>query len=404
MTAVVSTAIPRVLIAEADPWTRDLLSQTLLSVRCDVQLDVCADVGEAMLYLKRLPDLIIAARELPGIDGLELLRNVRRLRPQMRLPFILMSNRTDTTSVREAVSLAPTAYLVKPLNLESLKLRLHELLLEVGQEVFCEIPALAPGLNLNRYLESRKEDADGAPLLADVQQAVKRSLSPKSLDLKQVEEELRSDPQVTAVLIAAANSAAQHRDGPVQTLMQALLRLGSTQSMNLLLGLTLKRSARLTEPMLNEQASLFWSFSLHTAEQARGLAQVLGLDEERCYSAGLLHCLGDLAVLRCMQEWKLAGGDLDEAQVLKALKEHGAGLGSELRRRWRLPLELRELIAAIYGLGGGVYSRELLAMNLAGQLARLPADQGVETLLETKAGRLLKIGMPELRRLRRNQA
>ncbi len=35
MTAVVLPAVPRVLIAEADPWSRDLLKQVLLNVRCD---------------------------------------------------------------------------------------------------------------------------------------------------------------------------------------------------------------------------------------------------------------------------------------------------------------------------------------------------------------------------------
>jgi len=34
-------------------------------------------------------------------------------------------------------------------------------------------------------------------------------------------------------------------------------------------------------------------------------------------------------------------------------------------------LNLRELIAAIYQRGGGVYTWEMLTMKLAGQLARL---------------------------------
>jgi len=66
-----------------------------------------------------------------------------------------------------------------------------------------------------------------------------------------------------------------------------------------------------------------------------------------------------------------------------------------------LPLTLRELIAAVYALGGGVYSREILAMNLAGQLARLPADQGLEKVASNKTARLLKLGLPELNRLRK---
>lgn len=399
-----TAAVPRVLIAEADPWMRDLLTQALLSVRCDAQLDVCVDGAEAVEHLRHLPDLVIAARELPGVDGLDLLRRVRRQARQPALPFILLSERSDSASVREALPLAPTAYLTKPLNMDSLKLRLNKLLLEVGQEVACEIPALLPGMTLSRFLEQRRESTDGGPLLADVETAVKRSLQAKGLNLKVLEEEVRKDPQITAVLIAAANSAAHHSDGKVQTLLQAMNKLGATQSMNLILGLTLKRSARLSDPQLAEQAQVYWELSLHTAEFARTLARLLELDQERCYCAGLLHCLGDLALLRALQEWRLAGGAFEDGEIARSLAQYGAAYGSELRRRWRLPLVLRELIAAIYSLGGGVYSREALALNLAAQLARLKPEESLEPVAKGKTARLLKMALPELERLRRPQA
>ncbi len=390
---------PCVLIAEGDPWVREMLSEMLLSVRCDARLQVCADGSQALTALANKPDLIIAARELAGLDGLDLLRKVRAKGPG--LPFILMSERSDSASVREALPLHPTAYLSKPLNLDKLRKSLEELLLAVGEQIACPVPPLQPGASLPAYLEQRRATADGGPLFADVQVAIKRALNPQGLNLKVLEEEVRDDPQITAVLIAAANSAGLHREAPVQTLMQALNKLGSTQSMNLILGLTLKRSARLSDPLLTQHATHYWNLSLHTAEYARSLARMLELDQERCYCAGLLHCLGDLAVLRSLQEWRLAGGELDEDRVQLSLNEFGAAFGSALRTRWRLPLSLRELIAAIYQLGGGVYSREILALNLAGQLARLPAGQGLEKVASNKTARLLKVGLAELSRLRK---
>ncbi|CAM3766394.1 Sensor histidine kinase TodS [compost metagenome] len=401
MSVVEPAQAPCVLIAEGDPWVRDMLSQMLLSVRCDARLRVCADGSQALAGLASKPDLIIAARELPGGDGLDLLRNVRAKGRQPALPFILMSNRSDAASVREALPFAPTAYLSKPLNMDSLRQRLEDLLLSAGEEVACPVPPLQPGSTLPRFLEGRRATSDGGPLFADVKLAIKRSLQPQGLDLKVLEAEIRNDPQVTAVLIAAANSAALHRDGAVQSLMQALNKLGTTQSMNLILGLALKRSAKLSDPILSRHAEHFWNLSLHTAEYARTLARMLELDQERCYCAGLLHCLGDLALVRCLQEWQQAGGELDEDSVELSLNEFAAAFGSALRTRWRLPLELRELIAAIYQLGGGVYSRDALVMNLAGQMARLPADQGLEGLAESKTARLLKVGLAELGRLRK---
>jgi len=403
MTAVDLPAVPRVLIAEADPWSRDLLKQVLLNVRCDARLDLCADGQQAMSMLSEVPyDLAIVDWELPGVDGLNVLRSVRQRKRNPPLPFILMSSRNDSASVREAIPLAPTAYLTKPLNMENLTERLQGLLLNAGEEVFCEVPALAPGMTLSVFLERRREQADGAPLMTDVQVAVKRSLNPNGLDLKLLEDEIKTDPQITAVLIAAANSAAQHHGAPVQTLAQALHRLGTGQSMNLILGLALKRSARLSDPCLADYAERYWGLSLHTAEYARTLARLLDLDQERCYCAGMLHRLGDLALLRCLQEWQQAGGALDELEeVGEALAEFGAAYGSALRTRWRLPLELRELIASVYQLGGGVYSREALVMNMAAQMARLTEHEGVEELAKSRTARLLKIGLPELMRMRK---
>jgi HD-like signal output (HDOD) protein len=392
-----------VLIAEADPWSRDLLKQVLLNVRCDARLDLCADGQQAMSMLSEVPyDLAIVDWELPGVDGLNVLRSVRQRKRNPPLPFILMSSRNDSASVREAIPLAPTAYLTKPLNMENLTERLQGLLLNAGEEVFCEVPALAPGMTLSVFLERRREQADGAPLMTDVQVAVKRSLNPNGLDLKLLEDEIKTDPQITAVLIAAANSAAQHHGAPVQTLAQALHRLGTGQSMNLILGLALKRSAKLSDPCLADYAERYWGLSLHTAEYARTLARLLDLDQERCYCAGMLHRLGDLALLRCLQEWQQAGGELDELEeVGEALAEFGAAYGSALRTRWRLPLELRELIASVYQLGGGVYSREALVMNMAAQMAHLTEHEGVEELAKSRTARLLKIGLPELMRMRK---
>ncbi|KPG99348.1 HDOD domain-containing protein [Pseudomonas sp. RIT-PI-r] len=403
MTAVDFPAVPRVLIAEADPWSRDLLKQVLLNVRCDARLDLCADGQQAMSMLSEIPyDLAIVDWELPGVDGLNVLRSVRQRKRNPPLPFILMSSRNDSASVREAIPLAPTAYLTKPLNMENLTERLQGLLLNAGEEVFCEVPALAPGMTLSVFLERRREQADGAPLMTDVQVAVKRSLNPGGLDLKLLEDEIKTDPQITAVLIAAANSAAQHHGAPVQTLAQALQRLGTGQSMNLILGLALKRSARLSDPCLADYAERYWGLSLHTAEYARTLARLLDLDQERCYCAGMLHRLGDLALLRCLQEWQQAGGELDELEeVGEALAGFGAAYGAALRTRWRLPVEVRELIASGYQLGGGGYSREALVMNMAAQMARLTEHEGIEELAKSRTARLLKIGLPELMRMRK---
>lgn len=391
---------PCVLIAESDPWVRDLLRDMLLSVRCDARLHVCVDGDQALVAMTRQPDLIIAARELAGIDGLDLLRTVRTRSRTPALPFILLSRRTDLASVREALPLHPTAYLSKPLDLEGLRRRLEALLLEVGQQIACPVPLLQEGLDVRTFLTQQRTTAEGAPVFLDLHQVIKQALTPHGLDLAVVAPLVEADPQATAVLVAAANSASLHREAGVQSLAEALTVLGGTQSMNLMLGMSLKRGVRLSDPLLIRYAETYRHAAVALAEQARALARALALEEGPCQCAGLLHCLGELAVLRSLQEWRLAGGPLEDADVGQALRDQGAAFGSALRARWRLPLGLRELIAATYQLGGGVYSRALLVMHLARELIDVPAEHGLERVAQGRTARLLKLEAAALERVR----
>ncbi|MEK1905423.1 MAG: HDOD domain-containing protein [Pseudomonas sp.] len=382
---------PQVLLADADPWSRELLAQLVLHIRCDAVLHNHADGDSALQACRKQPfTLILAEQNLPGLNGLDLLRGVRQLKRQPPQPFILISSRSDATTVRAALPLAPTAYLAKPFNAEDLLKRLRDLL-QGDEAPVCALPAISPGVELESFLGDARLTTEGAPLFVDVQALASQCLSAGQCDLTLVVATFASDPQITACLIAAANSAAQHDGEPVRTLNQALKRLGMGASLNLALGFALKRGGQLHDPQLQARGERFCQQARRSAELARELAFMVGADAEACYTAGLLHCLGDLAVLRSLQDWCNAGQALGELQITQALREYGASFGSALRTRWRLPLEMRQLIAAAYQLGSGVFSREALVLHLATQAALLSPGSNPAVLLESKAARLLKL-------------
>jgi HD-like signal output (HDOD) protein len=390
---------PTVLIAEDDRWTSDLLAQLVRSARCDANIQRFED-GQQVLDLcrRRTPSLVIASSQLRGLDGLELLRQLRRDKSKPLLPFFLIGANADTASVRAALPLQPTAYLTKPFEAEKLLRRLHQVLVEPGEEVVCAMPAAPPSMSLDQFLADQRESAEGAPLLNGVREALQR-LNSRDCSLGELETLFGKDPHLTAQLIAVANSAERARAGKCQTLAQALPRVGVVHAMNLALGVALQRSANLADETLAEQAQHFWEYSQRTADYAHWLAERLKVDAELCYTAGLLHRLGDLAVLRSLQDWRNAAGALDELSIANALQRHSAGFGGAMRTRWRLPLDLRQLIGAAYLLGSGVYSREALIMNLAAQLAAQTPDDEPQALAETKAARMLGLDKGTLSRL-----
>lgn len=386
------TVPPLVVIGEPDRWTSDLLCQLVRSARCDTRIITCQDGQSILEHCRRQrPALVIADCRLPLIGGLELLREVRRMPGTPPQPFFLITGKTDAASVRAAIPYAPTAYLAKPFKVDDLLERLRRVLLQPGEKVECQASASALPASLEEYLQQARQSDTGAPVLEQVREGLEGLSQGNALDLAQLIVRFRKDPQLTARLIAAANSAEINRGSPCQNLKQALLCLGLRHSLNLALGLALQRGVGLDDPLLAETGVWLWARSQRLAASAHWLAKRLDADAERCYTAGLLCRLGDLALLRALQDWHSAGGALDEPTVRDCLERHASSFGSALRTRWRLPLELRQLVAAAYQLGSGVYSREELILNLAAKAVRLADDQPLRQLAEDKAARMLKV-------------
>lgn len=399
MTALANA--PEILIAESDPWTADLLAQLVLDIRADARIIRVTDGEAALAKCKhRLPALVIADGDLPGLDGLELLRQLRRHPRTPALPFILISSRLDASSVRAVRPLAPTAYLAKPFNAEQLRQRLLGIL---GRTAANQTTVTAPLLleSLDDYLDAVREEGQGAPLLASVRDSVSKCLNGDDSDLRELEAVFVRDPQITARLIAAANSAAQHQGAPCQTLSQAMSRLGLARALNLVLGMAVQRNAQLSDPRLAELAGSAWDTAQRSSELARWLANELQLDAELCFTAALLHNIGELALLRSLQDWQDAGGTLRDEDIQQSFQQRAASFGSALRIRWRLPLGLRELIAAFYNLGSGVFSREALVLNLVCQVLRLRSNQSAKELGDERCVRMLRLDSDLLERMPR---
>jgi len=377
------------LIAFSEPWRADQLGQLVASLRPGLRIVQVHDGYAALAACKReLPRLLIADGELDGLVGRALLRELRRRAPTQQMACILISERMDRVSVRAALPLGLAAYLGKPCDLDDLRQRLNKLLPQSAGGGSAHAP---PTDTLAAFLERMRKSNPGAPLLESVQAAISECLNAADRNLSMLEEQLSCDPQITARLISVANSAGQHQGSTSQTLAQALPRLGVRRTLDLVLEMTVQRNAQLADPRLAQLALGISGQALRAAKLAGWLARRLKLDASLCYTAGLLHNLGELALLRSLQNWLDNGGELRDEELPSLLQEHAAGFGSSLRIQWRLPLGLRQAIAAYYGLGSEVFTREALVLNLTGLLLALPADASPDILAEVRSVRLLRV-------------
>jgi excisionase family DNA binding protein len=106
-----AAARPRVLIVDDEAAIRDLLSKTLALAEYDV--DLAPDGRTALDRLRIIPyDLLITDLKMPGIDGLTVIREARRLKAD--IPVIIITGFSTEASAIEAVNLGVSGYLTKP--------------------------------------------------------------------------------------------------------------------------------------------------------------------------------------------------------------------------------------------------------------------------------------------------
>ena len=102
---------PRVLVVDDEASIRDLLAKTLALAEYDV--DLAPDGRTALERLRIIPyDLLITDLKMPGVDGLAVIREARRLKAD--IPVIIITGFSTEASAIEAVNLGVSGYLTKP--------------------------------------------------------------------------------------------------------------------------------------------------------------------------------------------------------------------------------------------------------------------------------------------------
>jgi excisionase family DNA binding protein len=101
----------RVLVVDDEASIRDLLSKTL--ALAEYEVDTAADANAALDRVRgHAYDLLIADLKMPGMDGLTLIRQVKRMRSD--LPVIIITGFSTESTAIEAVNLGVAGYLTKP--------------------------------------------------------------------------------------------------------------------------------------------------------------------------------------------------------------------------------------------------------------------------------------------------
>jgi CheY-like chemotaxis protein len=108
-----------ILVVEDDEAVRRLLVRTLSEL---YEVSAARDGEEALRMLERAPapSAIVCDVTMPGIDGFELARRVRRNRAMRDLPIVFVTARTSGSDIVAAMRLGAASYILKPFSTREL--------------------------------------------------------------------------------------------------------------------------------------------------------------------------------------------------------------------------------------------------------------------------------------------
>jgi two-component system phosphate regulon response regulator PhoB len=121
------STMSKILIVEDDPDIRELLRFNLEKAGYTLFL---AEDGEKVLALarKHSPELILLDLMLPGVDGLEVCRTLKKDPELQRIPIIMVTAKGEEMDRVVGLELGADDYVVKPFSLREVVLRIRKVL------------------------------------------------------------------------------------------------------------------------------------------------------------------------------------------------------------------------------------------------------------------------------------
>lgn len=331
----------KVLILEDDLLMADLLETVVSGLYPGLTVQVFDQVENAKAaWIAGPADLVITDWNLPDGSGRILLQAVRNT--SKTVPVVVVTGRSDRSSILAAANLGISSYIVKPFSLELVHERLAQLVAPFSQE--------EKGLpDLSDRLQAAVGSSSQLPGMSDAGAVLKLLERQNELAPAELAERWKQEPAIVAKLLGVANGSSLRRSGQsVLNLKDAITKIGVPMALNQALALSLDVAGGLPDQRLKDLAREYQGRAEKVAIEAQRLAILMGGSGELHYTAGLLSRVGELVTLRVIQQHLDAGSETSDDEIGRTITEWAQKLGNCMKIQWHLPLELRGLIGAIY--------------------------------------------------------
>lgn len=317
----------------------DGLRRVLRKMSDQWEMEFVSSGADALTRLDEQPfDLIVTDMVMPGMNGVELLREVRRRYPKT-VRFVL-SGQSDRELILQSTGFAHR-YLAKPCDPDALRDLLHN---SLGLRELLK----------SEELHARISSISVLPTVPEVYRALVDELQSELPAVQRIAELISQDIGITAKLLHMVNSAFFGLPTHVASVLQAvnLLGLDTVQGLVLAAGLMGQFEKGADEAAIVQR---IYTHSLMVGTLAQKIARVFGLDKraiEDALMAGLLHDVGKLVLLTHLTEEQESIEQLAEIQGIPIIQAElavmgvsHAAIGAHLMSLWGLPDSIVEAVA-----------------------------------------------------------
>lgn len=340
----------RILVAEDEENIR-LALKTIAhkNLACD-EVVACENGQEAWDKLQAEPfALVISDWNMPLKTGFELLEAMRG-NPQTReVPMLLLTARSDKTSVINALQAGVSDYITKPFDKDMLVQKAAKLLAKSistnGHGTPNNSTQTTSATTVADEVVKRIKSGECAlPVLPELARKVDALFQQTDVDLGELVKLVQTDPGITSKLLSISNSPQYRGLSEIKTLDKAIARIGLKMTQNYVLVLAKRGLFKVNTPQYEAILNRIWQHSLATAACAQALAQKLALgDPDSYYTMGLLHDIGKLLLLQTFAELAQTRTDTNEQQCLDLMARFHGEFGAVLLARWNFPNEYQQV-------------------------------------------------------------
>ena len=336
----------QILIVDDEMVSRTKL-EAIMSSRGQCQTATCGnqalDLYERSLTDGNGFDLVMLDIGMPDLQGDQVLKRLRKMENNgpHRAAVVMVTARSDQANVLTCLNNGCDAYITKPFNAKAIDEKLARLGLVDDHFQFAALTPESCGSKADAIFQgiliAIRTGKFKLPALPQICTQF-RELTDNNADVHEMTRLLNQDMVLAAKLVEVANSTLYPGFDTVQTIEQAIGRLGLTQTGHMVLALSSCQLFKTDNSKFIDLRQSLWQHSLASAYAAeilaRSLARDLSVDP---FCAGLLHDIGTLALLHCIEQMEtrnLETDAIDDETLSGTIESYHAMFGAKLLEMW----------------------------------------------------------------------